>query len=246
LNRHSAGGAGTSGADGAAGGKGFGTALVIEDDTNIAELVELYLQKEGFGVLRASDGTRGLELAALEQPRVVLLDIGLSGPLDGLEVCRTLRARSQVPIVFLSARGDELDRVLGLELGGDDYITKPFSPRELVARIRAVLRRTDHAAGGGTEAGAAIVVGEVKIDPARREVVSGGELVELTAREFELLWHLGRNKGLVLSRQQLLDGAWGPGWYGDPRTVDVHVAQVRKKLPSLPLTTVRGVGYRLG
>jgi DNA-binding response OmpR family regulator len=215
----------------------------VEDDTNIAELVDLYLRRDGFRVLIASDGDAGLELVRRERPRMVILDVGLPGERDGFEVCRVLRAEGDCPVLFLTARDDEIDRVLGLELGADDYLTKPFSPRELVARVRAVLRRTDRRPTGGE----LVSIGNVVIDPGRREVHVGGVLVALTAREFELLHWMSEHKGFVLSRQQLLDGAWGTGWYGDERTVDVHVAQLRRKLgDELPLATVRGAGYRLG
>jgi DNA-binding response OmpR family regulator len=221
----------------------LGTIVVVEDDTNIAELVDLYLRRDGFRVLIASDGDAGLELVRRERPRMVILDVGLPGERDGFEVCRVLRAEGDCPVLFLTARDDEIDRVLGLELGADDYLTKPFSPRELVARVRAVLRRTDRRPTGGE----LVSIGNVVIDPGRREVHVGGVLVALTAREFELLHWMSEHKGFVLSRQQLLDGAWGTGWYGDERTVDVHVAQLRRKLgDELPLATVRGAGYRLG
>jgi DNA-binding response OmpR family regulator len=218
-----------------------GTAVVVEDDPNIADLVDLYLRREGYRVLRAMDGDAGLEIIRRERPRVVILDVGLPGAKDGYDVCRSIRAESTVPVLFLTARDDEIDRVLGLELGADDYLTKPFSPRELVARVRAVLRRTDT-----PRQSQPLSIGELEIDPGRREVRLNGELTELTTREFDLLWHLAENQGRVLSRQQLLNGAWGADWIGDERTVDVHVAQLRKKLgPSLPLSTLRGVGYRL-
>jgi DNA-binding response OmpR family regulator len=221
----------------------LGTIVVVEDDTNIAELVDLYLRRDGFRVLIASDGDAGLELVRRERPRMVILDVGLPGERDGFEVCRVLRAEGDCPVLFLTARDDEIDRVLGLELCADDYLTKPFSPRELVARVRAVLRRTDRRPTGGE----LVSIGNVVIDPGRREVHVGGVLVALTAREFELLHWMSEHKGFVLSRQQLLDGAWGTGWYGDERTVDVHVAQLRRKLgDELPLATVRGAGYRLG
>jgi DNA-binding response OmpR family regulator len=165
--------------------------------------------------------------------------------MDGLEVFRALRATSDVPVVILTARDSEVDRILGLELGADDYVTKPFSPRELVARIRAILRRSEPATRSGP--GAILLVGEVEVDLNRHEVRSAGEVVALAAREFDLLAYLAENEGLVLSRRQLLDGVWGPDWIGDDRTVDVHVRQLRKKLGgALPLTTVWGVGYRLG
>lgn len=221
----------------------LGTVVVVEDDSNIADLVDLYLRRDGFRVLIATDGDAGLELVRRERPRMVVLDVGLPGERDGFEVCRVLRAEGDCPVLFLTARDDEIDRVLGLELGADDYLTKPFSPRELVARVRAVLRRSERRP---TEGGV-VSVGSVVVDPARREVHVGTVLVALTAREFELLYWMCDHKGFVLSRKQLLDGAWGAGWYGDERTVDVHVAQLRRKLgDELPLSTVRGVGYRLG
>ncbi|RMH81075.1 MAG: DNA-binding response regulator [Actinomyces sp.] len=219
--------------------------VVVEDDPNIADLVELYLRREGFRPYQADSGERALEVIAQRRPSLVLLDIGLPGEIDGIEVCRRLRRDSQVPIVFLTARDDEVDRVLGLELGADDYVTKPFSPRELVARVKAILRRAgaraDAAAPGPIDLGGGIVV-----DRGRREVTVDGEPVALAAREFDLLAHLAENRGLALSRRQLLDGVWGPDWVGDERTVDVHVRQLRKKLgEGLALTTVWGVGYRL-
>ena len=176
---------------------------------------------------------------------MVILDVGLPGGLDGLDVCRRLRANdrtSAVPVLMLTARDGEIDRVLGLELGADDYVTKPFSPRELVARVKAILRRSD-----GPKPPAKLTVGGVEVDTARREAKVNGEVVALATREFDLLQYFVENAGIALSRRQLLDGVWGPGWYGDERTVDVHVRQLRKKLgDALPLATVWGVGYRLG
>ncbi len=220
-----------------------GTVLVVEDDEAIAGLVALYLQRAGFGVLHADDGETALALWRRDHPRLVVVDIGLPGATDGLDLCRRLRAEGGTPVIFLTARSDEVDRVLGLELGADDYLTKPFSPRELVARVKAVLRRTGlPAASPVTE----LAGGAIQIDPARREVRVGGEPVELTTREFNLLVALGDHRGIVLSRTQLLELAWGADWYGDERTVDVHVAQLRKKLgTALDLATLRGVGYRL-
>jgi DNA-binding response OmpR family regulator len=223
-----------------------GTVLVVEDDAHIADLVDLYLRQSGFRVVQARDGTAGLSAAEREHPKLVILDVGLPGAIDGLELCRRLRSTGTTPVLMLTARDSETDRVLGLELGADDYVTKPFSPRELVARVRAILRRTGPE--GRAEAGPSppLVVGDVVIDAARREVVASGAQVSLTAREFDLLAHLARNRGLVLSRRQLLDAVWGPTWVGDDRTVDVHVAQLRKKCGvSLALQTVWGVGYRL-
>ncbi|HWG74086.1 MAG TPA: response regulator transcription factor [Acidimicrobiales bacterium] len=225
----------------------LGTIVVVEDDANIADLVELYLRRDGFRVIQAGDGTAGLAAVERERPRLVVLDVGLPGGVDGLEVCRRMRATSSggraVPVLMLTARDGEVDRVLGLELGADDYVTKPFSPRELVARVKAILRRAD---GPPAEAPQVLFAGDVEVDLGRREARLAGRPVQLATREFDLLAFLAGNAGLALSRQQLLDGVWGTGWYGDERTVDVHVRQLRKKLGgSLPLTTVWGVGYRL-
>jgi DNA-binding response OmpR family regulator len=218
--------------------------VVIEDDHNISDLVALYLRRDGFRVLQAEDAETGLAVIDRERPRLVVVDIGLPGALDGLDVCRDLAARvPPVPVLILSARDDEVDRVLGLELGADDYVTKPFSARELVARVQAILRRT----GTPTAAPAVAEFGDVVVDTGRREARVGEVVVPLATREFDLLAYLVQNHGLALSRQQLLDGVWGPDWYGDERTVDVHVRQLRKKLGTdLPLATVWGVGYRLG
>ncbi len=191
----------------------------------------------------AADGEHGLSLVKQENPWIVILDVGLPGEKDGFDVCRDIRANGNLPLLFLTARDDEVDRILGLELGADDYLTKPFSPRELVARVKAILRRTRDT---GVEQDI-VVVGDLEVDLRRREVRLAGDVVALTTREFDLLAFLSINIGLALSRQQLLDGVWGSDWYGDERTVDVHVAQLRKKLgDELPLATVWGVGYRFG
>ncbi len=220
-----------------------GTVVVVEDDPHIADLVDLYLRRDGYRVLLAPDGEKGLALFAQEAPWIVILDVGLPGVKDGFEVCREIRAKSSVPVLFLTARDDEVDRILGLELGADDYLVKPFSPRELVARVRAILRRTREAPPPRE----VVAVEDLEVDLRRREVRRAGDVVALTTREFDLLAFLANNIGLALSRQQLLDGVWGSDWYGDERTVDVHVAQLRKKLgPVLPLATVWGVGYRFG
>ncbi|MBV8234513.1 MAG: response regulator transcription factor [Acidimicrobiia bacterium] len=222
-----------------------GTIVVVEDDQHIADLVELYLREEGFRVIQAHDGQKGLDAVRDQDPRLVILDVGLPGAVDGLEVCRRLRAKQDdLPVLMLTARDGEVDRILGLELGADDYVTKPFSPRELVARVKAILRRVD---GPPRDRPDVVIVGGVEVDPGRREARVDGEVVSLATREFDLLHFLAENVGLALSRQQILDGVWGPDWYGDERTVDVHVRQLRKKLgDALPLTTVWGVGYRLG
>lgn len=219
--------------------------VVIEDDHHISDLVAMYLRRDGFRVVQADDAASGLAAIGRESPRLVIVDLGLPGELDGLDVCRKLAAATPpVAVLILSARDDEVDRILGLELGADDYVTKPFSARELVARVHAILRRT-----GATVIAAPAVVafGSVTVDAGRREARRQDEVVPLATREFDLLSFLVDNQGLALSRQQLLDGVWGEGWFGDERTVDVHVRQLRKKLgPDLPLATVWGVGYRLG
>ena len=220
--------------------------VVIEDDHHISDLVAMYLRRDGFRVVQADDAERGLAAIGRESPRLVIVDLGLPGELDGLDVCRQLAAAvPPVPVLILSARDDEVDRILGLELGADDYVTKPFSARELVARVHAILRRTGTT--GSAAAPALRSFGSVSVDIGRREVCRDDEVVPLATREFDLLAFLVDNQGLALSRQQLLDGVWGEGWFGDERTVDVHVRQLRKKLGTdLPLATVWGVGYRLG
>jgi DNA-binding response OmpR family regulator len=217
-----------------------GTIVVVDDEANIADLVAMYLDREGFRVVKAATGTEGFDAFRRHHPRLVVLDVGLPD-LDGLEVCKRIRAESRTPVIFLTARDGEIDRILGLELGGDDYLTKPFSPAELVARVKAVLRRTD-----GAPPPEVVQAGDVTIDCGRREVRIGERVVELTTKEFELLRFLAERPGLALSRQQILDGVWGYDWFGDPRTVDVHIAQVRKKIgDGVEIRTVRGVGYRL-
>jgi DNA-binding response OmpR family regulator len=217
--------------------------VLIEDDPNIADLVDLYLRNDGYRVYQASSGETGLALVRDRGPKLVILDVGLAGDMDGLGVCRELRSHSDIPIIMLTARDGEIDRVLGLEMGADDYVTKPFSPRELVARVKAILRR---AGGPQRDAPAVLNAGAVEVDLGRREARLDGEVVALAAREFDLLSYLAENRGLALSRRQLLDGVWGVDWVGDERTVDVHVRQLRKKLgDGFPLATVWGVGYRL-
>ncbi len=221
--------------------------VIVEDDPNIADLLDAYLRDAGFRVLQASRGERGLELVELHRPVMVILDIGLPD-IDGFEVCRRIRTRSSVPVLFLTARDGEIDRILGLELGADDYVTKPFSPREIVARVKAILRRGQVDQRAEAASPGVITIGDdYEIDVPRREVRHRGEAVAMATREFDLIAHLARNQGLALSRQQLLDGVWGDDWIGDDRTVDVHVRQLRKKLgDDLPLATVWGIGYRLG
>jgi DNA-binding response OmpR family regulator len=217
-----------------------GTVLVVDDEPNIADLIELYLDRDGFRVVKAATGEDGVRAVAEHRPRLVVLDVGLPD-IDGLEVCRRLRRTSTIPVIFLTARDGEVDRILGLELGADDYVTKPFSPPELVARVKAVLRRTEQV--GNAEV---LQVADVAVDLGRREVRVRGDAVAFTTKEFELLQFLAERPGLALSRQQILDGVWGYDWYGDTRTVDVHIAQIRKKLDgAVRIDTVRGVGYRI-
>jgi DNA-binding response OmpR family regulator len=224
-------------------GEEQGTIVVVEDDSNIADLLDMYLRREGFRVLQASTGQAGLEAIQREHPRMAILDLSLPGGMDGLELCRRLRAASPLPVLILTARDSEVDRVLGLEMGADDYVTKPFSPREVVARVKAILRRAE----GYSEKPEVLKAGRVEVDVARREARVDGKVVPLTSREFQLLAFFAERPGRALSRQQLLDGVWGSGWYGDDRTVDAHVRQLRKKLgDALPLNTVWGMGYRLG
>jgi len=216
--------------------------VVVEDEPDIGDLLALYCRREGWTVHVSTDGPTGLATIRARDPDFVIVDVGLPGDMNGFDLCRELRQSSDVPVLFLTARDDEVDRILGLELGADDYVTKPFSPREIVARVKAVLRR-----GRAETAPTRQVYGPVTIDLGRREALHDGVPVALASREWALLAALVQNQGMALSRQQLLDLAWGPDWIGDPRTVDVHVRQLRRKLgDDLPLATVRGVGYRLG
>lgn len=218
--------------------------LVVDDETNIVSLARLYLEQDGYKVDEASDGVQALEMIRERSPALVILDIMLP-EMDGFEVCRRTRAVSEVPIIMLTARDDDIDKIVGLELGADDYLTKPFNPRELVARVKAILRRVEGRQGGGREP---IHIGDMTIDPARREVSIAGKAVNLRAKEFDLLQTLAENRGLVLTREQLLNLVWGYDFYGQTRTVDVHVAHLRKHLAasaSLHIETVTGIGYKL-
>ena len=216
-----------------------GTILLVEDEPSIASLVRAYLERDSYRVIWAANGADALAALERHQIRMVILDIGLPD-IDGFEVCRRIRKRSQLPILMLTARDEEPDRVVGLELGADDYISKPFSPRELVARMKAVMRRVEPRTTEDT-----VVLGDVVLDRASREVTVGGEPVELRGKEFDLLAYLMENRGLVVSRDQLLDRVWGLEFAAGTRTVDVHVAQVRAKLgrPDL-IRTIRGSGYK--
>jgi len=217
-----------------------GLVLVVEDDRAIADLVRLYLRRDGFGVQVEADGAAALDAVGRLHPVAVVLDIGLPG-LDGVEVCRRLRAADDwTPVLFMTARDDEVDRIVGLELGADDYVTKPFSPRELVARVRAVLRRAD----GVPTREEVLAMGVVRVEVDRRRVQVEGQDVALTATEFALLAHLMRAPARVFTREQLLGAVWGYAAAAGTRTVDVHVAQLRGKLGAAsPIRTVRGTGY---
>ncbi len=216
-----------------------GLVLVVEDEPAIADLQRMYLAREGFTVQVLTTGEQALDAVKRLRPVAVVLDVGLPG-MDGTEVVRRLRASGDdTPVLFVTARDEEVDRVLGLEIGGDDYITKPFSPREMVARVRTVLRRGRLPIGGEP-----VVVGEVRLLPDERRVEVAGRDVEFTATEFDLLAHLMRHPGRVFSREELLSEVWGYGPVVTTRTVDVHVAQVRAKVGhALRIRTVRGVGY---
>jgi two-component system alkaline phosphatase synthesis response regulator PhoP len=218
------------------------TILVVDDERNIVELVRLYLEKEGFAVVAAADGEQALAQYERSGPDLVVLDLMLP-KMDGFEVCRELRRRGDVPILMLTARSEDVDAIVGLELGADDYVTKPFNPRALVARVKAILRRTDGAVRGGRP----IEVGNLRIDPRRREASVDERQLTLRAREFDLLAALARDPGVVLTREALLEDVWGTDFPGETRTVDVHVAELRKKLgqDGPKVETIRGLGYRL-
>jgi DNA-binding response OmpR family regulator len=225
---------------------GVETVLVVDDEPTIRDVVVQYLRREGYATLEAGDGDAARELLEREWPNLVVLDLMLPGT-DGLALCRWIRDRSQLPVIMLTARGEEADRIVGLELGADDYVTKPFSPRELVARVRSVLRR-------GTEANdrpdERVRIGDIEIDAAAREVRKRGSVLKLTAREFELLWFFARHPRRVFSRDQLMSRVWGYEPAFDSGTITVHVRRLREKIEDEPahpryIETVWGVGYRL-
>lgn len=218
--------------------------LVVDDEANIRDLARIYLEKEGFQVISAANGTQALQQIKQSPPSLVILDLMLP-EIDGWEVCRRIRAAGDLPIIMLTARDDDIDKILGLELGADDYMTKPFNPRELVARVRALLRR----ASGDLQVSSDKQrhLGNLTIDPGSRDVAVDGEPLTLRVREFELLLTFVDNVNQVLTREQLLNKAWGYDYYGETRTVDVHVAQLREKLStsSVRIETVWGIGYKL-
>ncbi|MGI8550708.1 MAG: response regulator [Dehalococcoidia bacterium] len=223
------------------------TVLVVEDDATLASAVRYNLEREGYACLLAGDGARALELARKERPALVLLDVMLPG-IDGLEVCRRIRAESNAPIIMLTARVDEIDRVVGLEVGADDYVTKPFSMRELLARVRAALRRAQMPQDEDKAVRRPIAFGRLRLDPARREVARGDDVLPLKPKEYDLLWFFVRNQRQVFTREQLLEQVWGYDFGGGSRTVDVHVHWLREKIEDDPahplyLRTSRGAGY---
>jgi DNA-binding response OmpR family regulator len=223
------------------------TILLVEDDATLAETLRYNLEREGYTVIGAGDGVTALELARQDKPDIVVLDVMLPR-LDGFSVCRMLRKESAIPIIMLTARQDEVDRIAGLELGADDYLTKPFSVGELLARIRAILRRSDRNSGGGADRDI-LHVGMIKLDAGSRRIWRNDTEIQLSQKEFDLLACLMRNRGLALSRDVLLERVWGFDYVGDGRTVDVHIRWLREKVeldPSAPeyLQTVRGIGYR--
>jgi two-component system alkaline phosphatase synthesis response regulator PhoP len=223
------------------------TILVVDDEQHIVELARLYLEQDGFKVLAAHTGQAALERIKSDSPALMVLDLMLP-EIDGWEVCRRVRAgngvpHSDLPIIMLTARDEDIDKIVGLEIGADDYLTKPFNPRELVARVKAILRRSDRAASPTK----VYRLGDLAIDPARREVTVAGQPIELRTKEFDCLLCLAEHKGFVLSREKLLELAWGYDFAGQTRTVDVHVAHLRKKIShsTAQIETVTGVGYKL-
>ena len=220
--------------------------LVVEDDPRISEVLEYALKADGYEVVKAQRGREAIELAKRSTPELIVLDIGLPD-IDGFEVCRAVRKSSDAPIIFLTSRSDEIDRVVGLEIGGDDYVVKPFSPRELLARIKAIRRRHDRATARPeeTQSEPELRYGPITIDPEKFRVRSGGREIVLTAQEFKLLELLVRHPGRVFTREQVLNRAWGEGGLVADRTIDVHVKSLRKKFGKFDfIETVRGIGYR--
>ena len=219
------------------------TIAIIEDDPDIADLLNSYMRKEGYRSLIAQDMQRARELIATQNPRIILLDLGLPGDGDGLDILKEVRAQSDIAVIVITARDTELDRIIGLELGADDYVTKPFSPREVVARTKAILRRLDGPRSGET---LKLTIGEISIDPGQRRVELRGSEIPTTLKEFDLLYYLVTNRRIAVTREQILEAVWGIEWFGDERTIDVHIRQLRRKLgEALDLTTLWGVGYRL-
>jgi len=223
--------------------------LIVEDDSNLLETLRYNLQKESYEVLTVSDGLKALETARAEIPDLIILDLMLPG-MNGLEVCRILRLEMTVPVLMLTAKVEEIDKIIGLEIGADDYMTKPFSMRELLARVHALLRRGSMKEKPASPDETIIHLGDIRIDPSRHRVDRGGEVLDLTPKEFDLLIFLAKNRNLVFNREQLLQKVWGYEYAGDTRTVDVHIRWLRQKIEAEPhnpriLITVRGTGYKL-
>jgi two-component system alkaline phosphatase synthesis response regulator PhoP len=224
------------------------TILIVEDEADIADLVKYHLEKEGLSARTVADGKQALDLIVRDHPSLIILDLMLPG-VDGLEMCRRLRAQSAtqgIPIIMLTARAEEVDRIVGLEMGADDYVPKPFSPRELVARVKAVLRRT---AAPVSPSESPVSAGNLRLDPARHQVTKDDRAIELSAMEFRLLEFFLRHRGRVFTRTQLLDQIWGQDRFVEPRTVDVHIRRLREKVEDRPrqptlILTVRGMGYK--
>jgi two-component system alkaline phosphatase synthesis response regulator PhoP len=217
--------------------------LVVEDEASIASFVSLYLKNAGYDVYTAETGASALAQVASDGPALIVLDL-LLPDMDGIEVCRRVRRTMDVPILMLTARDEDVDKIIGLEVGADDYMTKPFNPRELVARVKSILRRSHHERPAAETA--QLMHGLLTIDAARREVRVGDEEIQLAPKEFDLLWELLDHRGVVLTRDQLLERVWGYTFAGDTRTVDVHVRQIRRKLgDASPIVTVWGVGYKV-
>ncbi len=222
----------------------LGKILIADDDQNVLELVKLYGEREGFEVIGINDGDKVLAAFDRENPDMVILDIMLPG-VDGLTLCRSLRSIRMIPIIMLTAKGEEADRVLGLEMGADDYVSKPFSPRELMARVKAVLRRGQP---GETVTGGKLKFPGLEIQAETRKVLVGGQEIKITPKEFDLLYYLAQNPRRVFPRDKLLEAVWGYDYFGEERTVDVHIRRLRSKLSPLAhdyLTTIWGVGYQL-
>ena len=216
--------------------------LLVEDDDAIADMLRGFFERDGYRFLHALTGEEAIERLRIRPVSAILLDINLPG-IDGIETCRRIREFSQTPVIMLTARDTEVDKVLGLEMGADDYVTKPFSPRELMARIKAVLRRSEEPPAKPR----LLDIDGYEIDDGKRTVTTPSSVVvEPTAKEFDLLWFLAENAGLAMSRAQILEGVWGYEYFGETRTVDVHIRQLRKKIEGIPIETVWGVGYRLG
>jgi DNA-binding response OmpR family regulator len=216
--------------------------LVVEDEASIASFVSLYLKNAGYSVKAVSNGSDALAQVEAEQPALIVLDLMLPD-IDGIEICRRIRQRRDIPILMLTARDEDIDKIIGLEVGADDYMTKPFNPRELVARVKSILRRSTPAE---RKESAQIRHGDLLVDSGRREVFVGEDEIQLAPKEFDLLWELLDHRGLVLTRDQLLERVWGYTFAGDTRTVDVHVRQLRRKLgDASPIVTVWGVGYKV-